>query len=147
VAWGALHGGWLCLERWREERTAARRTATLALAPVEPWWFETRRWLVTFHVVCLGWVFFRAESFDVAWTMLTRLITGWGPSPLVTVPVLTVIAGVIAVQFLPEDIGRRLQEGLSRMSPIAQGALLALALVTIDALGPPGIAPFIYFQF
>jgi hypothetical protein len=35
----------------------------------------------------------------------------------------------------------------SRLAPVPQGAVLALALFAIDALGPEGVAPFIYFQF
>ena len=147
VAWGALHGGWLCLERWLAERRAERPTSDPELAPVEPWWLETRRWLVTFHVVCVGWIFFRAESFETATTMLTRLVTGWGAAPLVTPPVVAVIAGIVAVQFLPRDLGAALQERFAGLSPAAQGVALAMALVAIDALGPPGVAPFIYFQF
>ena len=37
--------------------------------------------LVTFHIVCLGWVFFRADSFSTATTLLGRLFTAWGPRP------------------------------------------------------------------
>ncbi len=148
VAWGALHGGWLALERYLEERRQARPAPRRpGLAPLEPWWIETRRWLVTFHVVCLGWVFFRADSFDVATTMLTRLATAPGPAPLVTVPVLAVIVATIAVQFLPEGTGEAIQAQFSRLPLAGQALALAGALVVIDALGPPGVAPFIYFQF
>ena len=148
VIWGGLHGAWLCLERWLAERREARGArAPRHLAPVEPWWLETRRWLVTFHVVCLGWIFFRSESLDTATTMLARLITAWGPAPLVTPPLVAVIVGVVAVQFMPRDIGATIQERFSALPPVGQGVTLAMALVAIDALGPPGIAPFIYFQF
>jgi hypothetical protein len=36
---------------------------------------------------------------------------------------------------------------VSRLALPAQAALFALAIVLIDALGPSGVAPFIYFQF
>ena len=35
----------------------------------------------------------------------------------------------------------------SRLSPVQMGIVMALALVFIDALGPQGVAPFIYFAF
>ena len=33
------------------------------------------------------------------------------------------------------------------MSPVAMGAVLGVALMVINTLGPRGVAPFIYFQF
>jgi hypothetical protein len=35
----------------------------------------------------------------------------------------------------------------SRLGPVAQGACLAVTLTVIGALGPAGVAPFIYFRF
>ncbi len=40
-----------------------------------------------------------------------------------------------------------MQTGFARLAPAAQGATLALTLLVVDALGPRGVAPFIYFQF
>jgi hypothetical protein len=37
--------------------------------------------------------------------------------------------------------------GLSRLSPVATGALLGVALLAINTMGPRGVAPFIYFKF
>jgi len=34
-----------------------------------------------------------------------------------------------------------------RLAPVLQIAALALGLLVVDALGPEGVAPFIYFQF
>ena len=35
----------------------------------------------------------------------------------------------------------------SRLSPVLQGAVLALALMVSSSMGPEGVAPFIYFRF
>ena len=35
----------------------------------------------------------------------------------------------------------------AKANPVAQIALMAIALTAIDAFGPEGVAPFIYFQF
>ena len=95
VVWGGIHGTGLALERWRKDRpgyvpprdTRARRTLER---------------FVTFQVVCVAWVFFRADTFGVAWEMLSGLFTGWGsPSPLVTTGVLLAIAVGIGSQYLP----------------------------------------------
>jgi hypothetical protein len=35
----------------------------------------------------------------------------------------------------------------SRLRVLPQAAVLSVALLTIHAMGPEGVAPFIYFQF
>jgi alginate O-acetyltransferase complex protein AlgI len=142
--WGAIHGAALVVERFRTERRADLGIDPLPVTPLR----AVGQWFVTFHVVCLAWVFFRAESFDLALQMLGRLVTGWGePSPLVTPLVLVTIAGMLASQFVPERYPHRVQLAFSRAAPVVQGLALAGCFFLIDALGPAGVAPFIYFQF
>jgi hypothetical protein len=105
------------------------------------------RWLVTFHVVCLAWVFFRAETPGDAFELLWRLISAPGSGPVVKPMLLFVIVAMIASQFVPSDAVDRLQARFSLLPFIAQGAALGVGLLVIDALGPVGVAPFIYFQF
>jgi alginate O-acetyltransferase complex protein AlgI len=107
-----------------------------------------RQRVATFHFVCLGWVFFRAESFGGAFGLLARLFTGWGVSPTLVTPVLVlVIAGSLVMQYLPHQPAQELQVAVSRVRPWVQGVAAAFALVAITTLGPQGVAPFIYFQF
>jgi len=54
---------------------------------------------------------------------------------------------MLAAQYLPKEVPARIQDAFSRVGPVAQGALLAGGLFAITALGPQGVAPFIYFQF
>lgn len=146
VVWGAIHGAVLAIERrlsaLRGEggRGSARQRGGSARSPL-------LRWLVTFHVVCLAWVFFRAESFSAAGAMLGRLGIGWDQAQLVTPALAALIAGSLAAQFTPRDVGLQLQASFSRLGPLPQAATLAVALFAIDTLGPQGVAPFIYFQF
>ena len=150
VVWGGIHGAGLAVERAVRGRGAVASVGDEA--PRRRGVPGAVRWLVTFHVVCLAWVFFRAESFATAWTLLGRLVTGWaGPAGLTpTVPLawlVLLIALAIAAQFVPKDVGLALQAASSRVGPVWQGVALAVALFVVDALGPEGVAPFIYFQF
>ncbi len=140
VVWGAVHGAALVLERRWQLRREASGAEPGPLSPV-------LRWVVTFHVVCLAWIFFRAESFSVAGELLWRLLTAWGVGELVTPLVVLVIAAMVAAQFVPVQAVERAQVAFSRMAPVAQGAILAVGFLAIDSLGPVGVAPFIYFQF
>ena len=141
VAWGAIHGTALVAERWwtgrpgRVERPPTR-------------WRRAAQRFVTFQVVCFAWIFFRADSFADARDVITQLFTAWGePSPLVTGGVLAAIAVGIGSQYLPRRLPLVLMARFSRLPVPAQAAVLSLALLATHAMGPEGVAPFIYFQF
>ena len=144
VVWGGIHGTGLVFEHWRRDR---RTALGLPEPPDTPFRIWVRR-LVTFNVVCLAWVFFRASSFSDAGAVLRRLFTAWGqPSPLVTTGVLAAIALGIGIQYVPERLGERAMGSFSRLSPVLQGAALGVGLMVVGAMGPEGVAPFIYFRF
>jgi D-alanyl-lipoteichoic acid acyltransferase DltB (MBOAT superfamily) len=141
VVWGGIHGTALVAERWWRARPGFVE---------RPWTSARRAWhrFVTFQVVCFAWIFFRAESFGDAWDIITRLFTAWGePSPLVTVGVLAAIAVGIGSQYLPRRVPLVIMARFSRLPISAQAVVLSLALLGVHAMGPEGVAPFIYFQF
>jgi alginate O-acetyltransferase complex protein AlgI len=141
VVWGGIHGTSLVLERWWKDRPGyvPRELST------------GRRWaarIVTFQVVCLAWIFFRADSFELAWEMISGLFTNWGaPSPLVTSGVLLAIVVGIGSQYLPARVPQLVMARFSRLPVLGQAVVLAFALMLTHAMGPEGVAPFIYFQF
>ena len=137
VVWGGIHGGFLVAERRLQGRGPR----------LDPGVNRALCRLLTFHVVCLAWIFFRADSVGTAFTLLGRLVTGGGPATLVTVPVLLAIAVGIGVQYLPAGVVGRVTGGFSRLAPALQGTAVAAALVGIGVLGPQGVAPFIYYRF
>ena len=140
VIWGAIHGGYLALERWLGEQGWIRPGEG---GPVRAW--LQRIWI--FHVVCLGWVFFRAQSMDAVGDILGGLLHGWDHLPVAPPATFLAIAAGIGIQYLPEGLLPRLDAAFSEVPAVAQGVALALALLVIDALAPPGVAAFIYFQF
>ncbi len=142
VLWGVLHGGALIVHRlWSDLPFPAlhrlRATRLGAVLGV----------VATFHFVCLGWVLFRATSARTALDVLRALGTGWTVGPWLRVArVLALMCG-IAGQAVPEEALVRVRQFFARLPLPAQGLALALALLAIEALGPAGIPPFIYFQF
>ncbi len=107
------------------------------------------KWLLTFHVVCLAWVFFRAEDLGVALEMLGRIFSfaGGTPPSLVTGLVVGIVVVMIAMQFVPQGAVTRAQDTFSRVGFAWQGIALGAGLTVIATLAPEGVAPFIYFQF
>jgi D-alanyl-lipoteichoic acid acyltransferase DltB (MBOAT superfamily) len=135
VAWGTLHGLGLAVERalgWRPTTRAQQ-------------WIGR---VITFHVVCFAWIFFRADTFTRAWQVIERLFTAWGQgSPLVTTSVvLAILVGVLTQYVRPTAVGD-IVRGFGRLPVLAQSACVAVALTLINTLGPTGVAPFIYFRF
>jgi alginate O-acetyltransferase complex protein AlgI len=144
VAWGGIHGAGLAAERFHRDRRASRGV---------PESDGTRpgrvlRRVLTFHLVCLAWIFFRADSFSRAGDVIARLFTAWGQaSPLVTTSVVLAIAVGILSQYVPPTVVGAVLTCFQRFPFVAQAGLAGLALTLVDALGPPGVAPFIYFRF
>jgi alginate O-acetyltransferase complex protein AlgI len=150
VVWGAYHGTFLVLEK----RFALRITER---------WPVLVRVPLTFGIVAVGWVFFRAPDLGYALRFLGRLtaLTAHAPnasSPL-TAELLTNRAafalGLAAcLSFLPvstlgAELSRRFEVG-----PVSSwgttlsylGALLVL-LLSCASLANSGYNPFIYFRF
>ena len=133
LIWGGIHGTALSVERWGRQRYPSFRMPVFVA------------WFVTFNVVCVAWVFFRAPNLGTAFDILGGIGLS-GPSPLVTLPMVFLVVAAIAVQFLP---GRVAARGLARRAPVAfQGIAIGALIVAADAaVGQQGVAPFIYFQF
>ena len=141
IAWGAIHGTALVTERWWRERPGF---VERPLARGRLVWQR----FVTFQVVCFAWIFFRSDSFADAWDLIVRLFTAWGePSPLVSGGVIAAIVVGIGSQYLPSRLPLAIMARFSRLPAPAQAAVLSLALLVSHAMGPEGVAPFIYFQF
>lgn len=174
VAWGALQGAGLVVERRVRDRrqlvgaahavpvaptvdrastTGALRTsversgaqdAAVAVADRRRAWIGR---LYTFNFICLGWVFFRSPSIGAAFDVLGRLVTGWGQPSTITLVMVLTIAGTLAVQFIPREIPARAMALASNLPVGLLAVGFGLLLVVIDLLGPEGVAPFIYFRF
>jgi hypothetical protein len=143
IAFGAVHGVALAAERIARE---ARRRRGSATVPTSALRLALSR-LLTFHVICLGWVFFRADSLGSALDILGRLGSGLAPSPAITALLVAVITGVLAVQLVPPRVHERLGLALAAAGPATTVAGCAVALVAIDVFGPEGVPPFLYFGF
>lgn len=143
VAWGLLHGLYLVAER-----------LVIAIVPPRAFWrrpaVRVLLGLVTFALVSVAWVFFRASSIQQAASILPALV-GFGGSlaapmltPGATAVVLVVLAGILVVQWLLRDSS--LEEAAQRCPTAIRVVLLAALLVaTLSMTGAE--RAFIYFQF
>jgi D-alanyl-lipoteichoic acid acyltransferase DltB (MBOAT superfamily) len=136
LAWGALHGAALTIERGLaiSQRRQSRVTRVLAI-------------VFTFHFVCFAWIFFRADNFDLVLIYLRGLIElRPGITQLSPFTVLLICLG-LATQFVSSDTTRKVAYATTALPAWLLGLLFGFGVVAIKAMGPDGIAPFIYFQF
>ncbi len=147
VAWGAFHGFLLCSFRALQSRTGT---------PIEPASMTSFRpghavrMVLFFHLVCFGWLLFRAESLAQAGRMLTALVTDHsllgtavGLEGFVTLAACT--GTLLAVQMLQ----LRKQDHMAVLSlpaPI-RSAVYFLAMLAFVLFGKFDSSAFIYFQF
>ena len=135
LAWGTLHGGVQVIERLFRAALGDRKVIPTVVGV-----------LVTFHIVCLGWILFRAENFDLAMAMLQGL-GRIAPVVVLTPLLLTLIVGGLAMHWLPPRAIEGLAERLKTAPSLTLGLLIGAAFLLIEAVRPDGVAPFIYFQF
>jgi D-alanyl-lipoteichoic acid acyltransferase DltB (MBOAT superfamily) len=141
VIWGALHGFYLITHRlW----SGLRWDPIVRMRQSIAWRWIAR--LLLFHAVCVGWVFFRANSFANAFTVFHQL-TVPGAFTLAAAPVMLALFLGLFGQFQPLRWRKALESELSRWPAMARGAAFASAIFAVELLGPTGVAPFIYFQF
>ena len=144
VVFGGVHGVVMAAERAARvrRRRRGRRPAPLTAGRVV--W----RRIATFHIVCLGWVFFAGGSIGRAVDVLTGIAGNWTvPVTSLTPLLLLTIGWLIAAQYLPTGVGQRLVAWSHRTRPALQGAAFAAALVPLLALAPTTVPAFIYYRF
>lgn len=141
VVWGGIHGVGLAVERWF--RGGRREELRPAPSFVGTW--ASR--IVLFHLVCLAWIFFRAESLAASVDFLKGIgRLQFGPQFL---PALLFLAVFSFPLFLLDlTLEKRNEEYIFETLPplrqVAAAAAFVLALVLFSANSG---AAFIYFQF
>ncbi len=140
VAWGGLHGAYLAAERVLRSRFANYQPGALALVVLG---------LLTWTLVNITWVFFRAKTFDKAWTVLRGMAgTNVDAKPILEsfylISVAVIVGGILLAHWYMRK--RTLESVVARTHPAAIGAVWALLAFAIVAAQGSGAA-FIYFQF
>ncbi|MBV9266690.1 MAG: MBOAT family protein [Acidobacteriaceae bacterium] len=141
VIWGAIHGVGQSVERW------LRLTFSRELKP-QPALFRTwAKRVFIFHLVCIGWVFFRAASLHQAVTFLGGLThLEWRPEFVTAFKFLAIFTLPLFV--LDVLLEQRDEEFLFEKTAVPMQWAYASALILIVALFSANEAnAFIYFQF
>ena len=140
VVWGGLHGGYLVIERALRRRFAHYHPGPLGLFGLG---------LLTYTLVNVTWVFFRAKDFTTARRVLTGMLGGNGAAaPILPtvflVAVGTVVPLIVAAHWYMRS--RTLESVVARMPASAIALVWGLMAFLIVIAQGTGNA-FIYFQF
>lgn len=140
VAWGGLHGLYLGAERVIKPRFAGYRPGPAVLFAIA---------LLTFALISLTWVFFRAQSFAAAGAMIASML-GMHPDGKPVLPTMALVSVplIIGAIFLTHWAMRNqtLEMVVARTPAMLVAGVWGLMAFTIIIAQGAGNA-FIYFQF
>ena len=148
VLWGALHGValalhkmWLAIVPWAKANGKDMNPVVRLFGII-----------LTFNIVCLGWLLFRAEDMQTVHLMLYQIFHSFNTAiiPQVVLGYKEVFALIVigyGMHFMPAAIDSDMQRKVASASFWWQVALIVMAAWCVMQIKSSGIQPFIYFQF
>jgi D-alanyl-lipoteichoic acid acyltransferase DltB (MBOAT superfamily) len=138
VVWGGYHGALLSFERMLRRKDAPSESRWTSLYPLQA--------VITFALVMIGWVFFRATTFHDSLYVLHQML--FVPRGHTLIPAwLTDLALMTLLLALFEE-KREWFEKIALGPAWAYGAVCAVLLLAVELIGYSEAAvPFVYFQF
>lgn len=140
VVWGAYHGFLLILDRLFFIKLTGKLVKPLRI-------------LITFLLVMIGWVFFRATDISYATHYISQLFTfavHVSPAPVFDSRFWTMLILAILISFYPllNFNFEKLQNNWQKTILIFRGViLLSLLIICISDINGSSFNPFIYFRF
>jgi alginate O-acetyltransferase complex protein AlgI len=158
VVWGGLHGTYLCVERLFRPKKVSELDpipVPVTTASLAPGFMRTKTMnkfllaLLTFFLVNITWVFFRAQNFSTAWRMLSSMF-GRADNGIPVLPTLNmikvavVVVGMVATHWFLRNT--TVLEVAQKTKWWLVGIVWTLMLLAI-MLSQESSSSFIYFQF
>ena len=144
IAWGAIHGAMLAVTAVWRRGTSAAKSASPGLVS------RLLGWPVTFTVVLIAWIFFRASDVTAAFGIIRKIFTEPGPLfpgdgfPNQALAILCI--GILMLRELKEEFFPRFKLLTSDRFFVSAVSAAALAVfIMLTAVWHGG--EFIYFQF
>lgn len=142
VIWGGIHGLALAFEKLFNWPNIVKKNKFAKILGV----------FITFHIVCLCWIFFRADSFQTAMEMIDQIFNFFHGEvysqflegyPFVT---LLIVIGFI-LHFIPPSIELKSEKLVGRLPLLAKALVIVFVVYLVIQVKSSDIHPFIYFQF
>jgi D-alanyl-lipoteichoic acid acyltransferase DltB (MBOAT superfamily) len=134
IIWGAMHGFGVIAQNFIEKFRGKPVRGIFA-------------GVVTFHLVCVAWVFFRADGWHEAVNYLAGFARFDAPLQLNVIGAF----GLLIVFFLFTWFSRNFSETavriLERMPLVLKPLVLAAVVLAVNLLGPSGVPAFLYYSY
>ncbi|WP_199851657.1 MBOAT family O-acyltransferase [Brumimicrobium mesophilum] len=142
IIWGALHGLYIVIEKAlglgrKKEKNKLSFNVLINI-------------VITFILVDLAWIFFRASSLTEAWEIITRIFTDFGSQLFIKWDIFFIAAVSMMILFFKEftdEFYPKKFELLNNKNLYVRVFSMALLLCIIILLGVFDSDKFIYFQF
>lgn len=142
VVWGALHGLALCIDKLLPKKLFSKGV------------MKAVGITLTFSFVSFLWIFFRADSFEIAWQVIKGIFTfqsgiiqpfSWSFAAIAAVA----IASAIAIYRSKKNNETKINGfyPLFKLNTVPGLTVLFIAIGLVLCLGFTGEHPFVYFQF
>ena len=146
VVWGGLHGAALALHKGL--RSLLHRPKQYRSTG----WRKVAAVFITFHFVCLCWIFFRNSTFDGSISMISQIFTSFHPELASQLFVgywkVFALMGIgYLLHWCPDSWQNACSRGMVRMPVVVQAFILIALIFLVIQVKSSDIQPFIYFQF
>jgi alginate O-acetyltransferase complex protein AlgI len=145
ILWGALHGFALAIHKY-----------FISLRYTIPHWMQklssVTGVIITFHFVCFCWIFFRAESMELAGQMIYQILFHFTPTVFASFIVgyksivLLMLLGYL-LHLTPTSWERWGEASITKLPLVGKAVFLLLIIMVVMQTKSSDIQPFIYFQF
>lgn len=134
IIWGAIHGFGMVLQNAYERWSGKKLDNLLSL-------------VITFHFVCLAWVFFRADTWQDALTYLSGFTRLNAPLQLNVLAGVALLALFFIISVFAGSMFKLSVQLLQRTPIFVKPIVLTLSALVIHLLGPSGVPAFLYYSY
>lgn len=138
MLWGLWHGVGLAIERF---------VLKIEKKNFNVWWKKALGIVFTFNFVCIGWLLFKADNFDILWNTFSIIGQCRFTVHYTNLYIYFLLILGLIINFIPEKLPEKIEQLFARIPLVFQGVTFAFLLIIISAMSPDGVAPFIYFKF
>jgi D-alanyl-lipoteichoic acid acyltransferase DltB (MBOAT superfamily) len=149
IFWGFLHGFYMAFSLF-VDKPKMKLYKKIGIA--DSIWLKIGKIFVTFHLLAVSWVFFRADSFETAFNIFSQIYSYFKPDVILQfiegyTPTSVILVAGFILHFLPRSLEGKTAGLLAKQPVIVQAVILAAVIWFCAQIQSAELQPFIYFQF
>ena len=146
IVWGGLHGAALAVHKFY--RSVLHRPKHYRSTGIK----KALAVFITFHFVCLCWIFFRNTTFEGSTAMIRQIVTAFHPEVFTQLlegywKVFVLMGIGYLLHWCPDKWQEACSRGMVRLPLVGQALIMIALIYFVIQVKSSDIQPFIYFQF